>query len=238
VVEMEENLLGVKISSQTYAQLTDIIFKKIAENKKAFIVAVNPEKIMKAQNDKNLMEVLNRAHFRIPDGIGILIASRIKGGNIRKRVTGIDLMLHLCEAAAKNKRRVFLFGGKPGVAEKASESLKETFSSIQICGVLDGYTKDNQFIRDKINKANPDIIFVALGSPNQEYWIVDNMNEMSAKVFQGVGGSFDVISGRVKRAPIVYRKLGLEWLYRLVKEPVRWKRQIVLPKFLFKALKE
>ncbi|WP_258871229.1 WecB/TagA/CpsF family glycosyltransferase, partial [Halobacillus trueperi] len=104
-------------------------------------------------------------------------------------------------------------------------------------GIIDGYEKDQDHIKDTINQAKPDIVFVALGSPRQEYWIVDHMEEMDAKVFQGVGGSFDVLSGRVKRAPAVFQKVGLEWLYRLIKEPWRIKRQIKLPTFLLKVLK-
>jgi N-acetylglucosaminyldiphosphoundecaprenol N-acetyl-beta-D-mannosaminyltransferase len=146
--------------------------------------------------------------------------------------------MHLCEAFAKNNKSIFLYGGQPGVAEKACECLKILYPDINITGVLNGYEKDEQIIRSTINTANPDIVFVALGSPVQEYWIVNNMDHLSAQVFQGVGGSFDVISGRVKRAPSFFRKLGLEWLYRLLKEPVRWKRQTILPKFLIKALKE
>lgn len=208
------------------------------QDKKSFIVAINPEKIMTAQSDGKLLNVLNKADFQIPDGVGIILASILKGGKIRKRVTGIDLMLHLCEAFSKNNKSIFLYGGRPGVAEKACECLKLIFPTIKITGVLNGYEKDEQLIRSKINHANPDIVFVALGSPTQEYWIVNNMEHLNAKVFQGVGGSFDVISGRVKRAPSVFRNIGLEWLYRLLKEPVRWKRQIILPKFLIKALKE
>lgn len=235
---MKESFLGVNVCNQTYDEIAATLIERMDKKKKSFIVAINPEKIMKAQNDSNLKELLNKADFQIPDGVGIIIASKFKGGKIRERVTGIDLMLHLCETAALNQKKIFLYGGKPGIAEKASENLKSRFPGIQIVGVLDGYIKDKQFIKDQINSASPDIIFVALGSPTQEYWIVDNMKSLSVSVFQGVGGSFDVISGGVKRAPSAFRKFGLEWLYRLLKEPSRFKRQIILPKFLIKALKE
>jgi N-acetylglucosaminyldiphosphoundecaprenol N-acetyl-beta-D-mannosaminyltransferase len=235
---MKENLLGVNVSNETYEQITEKLLDRIRHNQKSFIVAINPEKIMKAQNDAQLMELLNKADFQIPDGVGILLASKLRGGKIRQRVTGIDLMMHLCKAFAKNNKSIFLYGGQPGVAEKACECLKILYPGINITGVLNGYEKDEQIVRSTINRANPDIVFVALGSPVQEYWIVNNMNHLSAQVFQGVGGSFDVISGRVKRAPSIFRRFGLEWLYRLLKEPVRWKRQTILPKFLIKALKE
>lgn len=235
---MKENLLGVNVSNETYEKITEKLLDRIRHNQKSFIVAINPEKIMKAQSDAKLMELLNKADFQIPDGVGIILASKLKGGKIRHRVTGIDLMMYLCEAFAKNNKSIFLYGGQPGVAEKACECLKILYPNINITGVLNGYEKDEQIIRSTINRANPDIVFVALGSPVQEYWIVNNMDHLSAQVFQGVGGSLDVISGRVKRAPSFFRKLGLEWLYRLLKEPVRWKRQTLLPKFLIKALKE
>ncbi|MBT2685999.1 WecB/TagA/CpsF family glycosyltransferase [Bacillus sp. ISL-37] len=235
---MKEMLLGVPVSTFTYRQLIDQLFNRMDEGKKSFIVAINPEKIMKAQKDLALLKLLNTADYQIPDGVGLIIASILKGGKLRRRVTGIDMMMTLCQAAADRNKRVFLYGGKPGVAEQAKAGLEELYPEIVITGVMDGYVKDQELITKTINEASPDIVFVALGSPTQEYWIVNNMNHLSAKVFQGVGGSFDVISGRVKRAPAFFQTIGLEWLYRLMKEPKRWKRQIILPVFLYKALKE
>lgn len=234
---MKENFLGVDVCNQTYEQIISSLLNDIENNNKSFIVAINPEKIMKAQEDPSLMELLNSADYQIPDGIGVIMASRLKGGKIRKRVTGIDMMLALCEAANNHAKKVFLYGAKPGRAEEAKQKLEERFPNLQIVGVLDGYVKDEKLIEETINQANPDIIFVAKGSPAQEYWILEHMQHLAPKVYQGVGGSFDVISGHVKRAPIAFQKLGLEWLYRLMKEPWRWKRQLILPKFLLKAIK-
>lgn len=238
VMKLKESLLGVSVSRFTYEELTQILLKNIEQHHKSFIVAINPEKIMKAQEDQSLKKLLNRADFQIPDGIGVLIASRLKGGNVRTRVTGIDLMLKLCELAHKHNKSIFLYGGKPGVAEKAKQNLMEHLSGIKIVGVMDGYEKDENIVIEKINAAKPDIIFVALGSPKQEYWIVNSVDKVSATIFQGVGGSFDVISGRVKRAPLFFQYLGLEWMYRLIKEPTRWNRQKVLPKFIYRVLRE
>ncbi|SDO57560.1 WecB/TagA/CpsF family glycosyltransferase [Halobacillus aidingensis] len=234
---MKEKFLGVDVSNYTYDQLKKNIMTDINEHRKSFIVAINPEKILQAQKDADLLHLLNTATYQIPDGVGILIASRMTGGTIRERVTGIDMLLALCEQASLHGKSVFLYGAKPGVAEKASHRLKEMYPDLKIAGIIDGYEKDQDHIKDTINQAKPDIVFVALGSPRQEYWIVDHMEEMDAKVFQGVGGSFDVLSGRVKRAPAVFQKVGLEWLYRLIKEPWRIKRQIKLPTFLLKVLK-
>ncbi|MBO8176026.1 MAG: WecB/TagA/CpsF family glycosyltransferase [Bacillus sp. (in: Bacteria)] len=235
---MKETFLGVDVSNQTYEQLTEQLFQDIAQKKKSFIVAINPEKIMKAQKDEQLRQLLNRADYQIPDGIGVVIASILKGGRIRQRVTGIDMMLKLCEESANRGKTIFLYGAKPGVAEEAKKSLEQKFPGIQIVGTMHGYEKNEEIIKDAINKANPDILFVALGSPTQEYWIVNHMNELAPSIFQGVGGSFDVISGRIKRAPILFQKLGLEWFYRLMKEPWRWRRQLILPKFIIKALRD
>ncbi|MBU8881101.1 WecB/TagA/CpsF family glycosyltransferase [Bacillus sp. FJAT-29790] len=235
---MKEKFLGVDVCKQNYEQLTSSLLNDIEQNKKSFIVAINPEKIMKAQEDQSLKELLNKADYQIPDGIGIIIASKLKGGQIRERVTGIDMMLTLCGAAASHGKKIFLYGAKPGIADKAKIKLEERFPGIQIVGVINGYEKDERLIEQTINEADPDIIFVAKGSPAQEYWILDHMNRLAPKVYQGVGGSFDVISGRINRAPELFQKLGMEWFYRLMKEPWRWKRQLLLPKFLIKVLRD
>lgn len=235
---MKETFLGVNVSTQTYEQLSQNLLNDINKNKKSFIVAINPEKIMKAQEDETLRELLNKATYQIPDGIGVILASIIKGGKIRRRVTGIDMMLKLCEVAAENDKKIFLYGAKPGIASEAKVKLEEKYPGIQIVGTLNGYEKDETVITETINSSEADIIFVALGSPTQENWIIEHMDELAPKVYQGVGGSFDVVSGRLKRAPAFFQKLGLEWLYRLIKEPWRWKRQLILPRFLIKALRE
>jgi N-acetylglucosaminyldiphosphoundecaprenol N-acetyl-beta-D-mannosaminyltransferase len=224
------------VSRDNYESLTAKLLEKINNKEKAFIVAINPEKIIKAQEDESLRQLLNRADFQIPDGIGVILASKFKGGQIRERVTGIDMMLKLCEAATKHGKRIFLYGGKPGRADDAKAKLEEMYPGIQIAGTLNGYEKDQQVVRDTINASQADIIFVALGSPAQENWIIANKEQLHPYVYQGVGGSFDVISGKIERAPESFQKLGLEWLYRLLKEPWRIKRQAVLPLFLIRAI--
>ncbi|MGF2617989.1 WecB/TagA/CpsF family glycosyltransferase [Rossellomorea vietnamensis] len=235
---MKENFLGVDVCNLTYEQITNSILKDIDQKKKSFIVAINPEKIMKAKEDEELRLLLNKADYQIPDGIGVLIASRLKGGSIRERVTGIDMMLALCKTAEENGKSIFLYGAKPGVADAAAKELRKQFPSLKIAGTLNGYEKDETVIKSTINEANPDIIFVALGSPAQENWILGNMHELVPSIYQGVGGSFDVISGRIKRAPAFYQRMGLEWFYRLLKEPSRIKRQLILPKFLIEIIKK
>ncbi|MDQ0215922.1 N-acetylglucosaminyldiphosphoundecaprenol N-acetyl-beta-D-mannosaminyltransferase [Oikeobacillus pervagus] len=235
---MKENYLGVDVCSLTYDEITSSLFHKIENSQKSFIVAINPEKIMKAQTDENLRGLLNKADYQIPDGIGVILASKIRGGNIRERVTGIDMMITLCREAEKRGKSIFLYGAKPGIADQAKIQLEKQFPKLHIAGTMHGYEKDEEVVKKTINEANPDIIFVALGSPTQEYWIIRHMDKLAPKVYQGVGGSFDVISGNLKRAPLFFQRLGLEWFYRLIKEPSRWRRQLILPKFLIKALKE
>lgn len=233
---LKESILGVDVSKETYDSLTAELFSRAKEGKKSFIVAVNPEKIIKAEQDLNLKKLINSADYQIPDGIGVLLASKLQRGQIRDRITGIDLMMRIVVESSNQEKEVFLYGGKPGVAEKAKQQLLKEYPKLKIVGVLDGYQTDDQQLIDKINKTKPTIIFVALGSPRQEEWILKNKENLNVSIFQGVGGSFDVIAGNIKRAPAFFLKFGLEWLYRLLMEPWRWKRQLAIPRFLVKVL--
>lgn len=232
----KEKILGINVIQLDYKTLVNKIDENINNREKTFIVAINPEKILMARKNKKLLNILNNADYPIPDGIGIIYASRLNKGSIKTRVTGINTMEELCSFATKKKYRVFLYGGKEEIVKKAKEQLEKTYKGINIVGYINGYETNNKEIINKINNCHPDIVFVALGSPKQEYWIYDNMEAIDAKVFQGVGGSFDVISGKTKRAPKKVQKLGLEWLFRLIKEPKRVFRQIKLIKFVFLVL--
>ncbi|WP_374149322.1 WecB/TagA/CpsF family glycosyltransferase [Priestia megaterium] len=234
---MKENILGIDVCSDTYDELAVKLLQDIDKGRKSFIVAINPEKIMKAQEDRELKSLLNQATYQIPDGIGVILASKLKKGRIRERVTGIDMMLKLCKEATNNGKRIFLYGAKPGIADEAKAKLEEMFPGILIVGTLNGYEKNEEVIERTINDSGAEIVFVALGSPAQENWIIAHKEKLNPSVYQGVGGSFDVISGRLNRAPAVFQKYGLEWLYRLLKEPWRWKRQLELPRFLLRVLR-
>lgn len=232
---MKENIRGFDVTTLGYEALKRQLLKDIDEDKKSFIVAINPEKIMHGTKDKELKELLNSATYQIPDGYGVVLLSKRQGGNIKERVTGCDLFQQLCELAALENKKVFLYGGKPGVAEKTKEILQNRYDGLNVVGVIDGYEKNQDLIIDKINKAKPDFLFVALGSPRQENWIKDNMNNLNVNIFQGVGGSFDVVSGNLERAPIWMQKIGLEWLHRVILEPKRIGRIIKLIGFLIKG---
>jgi len=235
---MKETILGVQVNTENYDELIPKVFRNIEDKKKSLVVAINPEKLMKAKEDPELKALLNRAEFQIPDGIGVIIASKLKKGSISSRITGIDMMDRVVREAARTGRAVFLYGAKPGVADKAAQQLKQTYPDLIVAGTQDGYESDSSKVLDTINKAKPDILFVAMGSPKQEQWIEQHRDNLYPMLYQGVGGSFDVLAGNVKRAPAAFQKLGAEWLYRLLKEPSRLKRQMNLPKFLFEVFKQ
>jgi N-acetylglucosaminyldiphosphoundecaprenol N-acetyl-beta-D-mannosaminyltransferase len=234
----KEKYLDVYVSTLNYDEILADIEKRMAAGEKSTIVAVNPEKLIAANKDENVKQLINSATYQIPDGIGVVLASKLKGGRITSRVTGIDMMERLIELSAKKGYRVFLYGAKEEVVKKAKENLEAKYPGLQIVGYSNGYVNDYDSLVQKINESNADILFVALGSPRQELWIKTYMNDLNVKVLQGVGGSFDVFAGHVKRAPKLFRNLGLEWFYRLVTDPKRFKRQLALPKFLWKVLWE
>jgi N-acetylglucosaminyldiphosphoundecaprenol N-acetyl-beta-D-mannosaminyltransferase len=157
-----------------------------------------------------------------------------------ERVPGADLMLTLCEMAAARKHRVFLFGARPSVVEQASAALMSRYPNLRVVGAEHGYLQDEEMPRliERINLSAADLLFVALGSPRQEQWMARYLPQLRVKICQGVGGTFDVLAGVVKRAPLAWRKAHLEWLYRLLAEPSRWKRQVALPSFAYQVVKK
>ncbi|MBD7984595.1 WecB/TagA/CpsF family glycosyltransferase [Sporosarcina sp. Sa2YVA2] len=235
---MKEQILGVNVNTENYDELIPKLFANIDTKKKSLVVAINPEKLMKAKDDPALKALLNRAEFQIPDGIGVIIASKLRKGNIESRVTGVDMMDRIVREAAKTGKSIFLYGAKPGVAEAAARKLTDTYPNLQVAGTLDGYEQDTQKVLNAINEAKPEILFVAMGSPKQELWIEQHRDNLYPTLYQGVGGSFDVLAGNIKRAPAAFQKVGAEWLYRLILEPSRLKRQMNLPKFLFEIIRQ
>ena len=233
----KESYFGVDVSPLSYEEILADVEERMKQNKKSTIIAVNPEKVMAAEKNAQLRELINNSTYGIPDGVGILLASKLKKGSITSRVTGVDMMDRLLQFAAEKGYRVFLYGAKEEVVSVAKQKIEEKYPKINISGYENGYVQDPEIVVNKINEAKADLLFVAMGSPKQELWIREHMDQVSAKVFQGVGGSFDVFAGHVKRAPAFYRKLGLEWFYRLMKEPQRFKRQLALPKFLMRVIR-
>ncbi|KIL78625.1 WecB/TagA/CpsF family glycosyltransferase [Bacillus badius] len=233
----KEQYLGVSVSPYTYEEIIADLKKRIAAGEQSTVIAVNPEKVITAGRDPLVKELINESTYQIADGIGMIIASKLKKGQLKERVTGVDMMGRLLQFAADEGHSVFFYGAKEEVVRTAKEKLEAKIPNLRVAGYANGYVQDQEALVQAIRESGATLLFVALGSPRQELWIKENRPKLpNVKVFQGVGGSFDVYSGKVKRAPAFYRKFGLEWLYRLMKEPKRLKRQMALPKFLLKIL--
>jgi N-acetylglucosaminyldiphosphoundecaprenol N-acetyl-beta-D-mannosaminyltransferase len=226
IAHPEEFILGIE--NDLYTENVKTIF------------AVNPEKIMSAQRDRELFLALKESDFLIPDGIGVVYSIRLIYGDRIPRVTGIGLMEHLLDLAMKNKYRVFLFGARPLIKKKALASILSRYPSLNIIGFQNGYIPEEEYelLVKNINASGVDILFVGLGSPKQEKWIHRYKKSLKVKLCMGIGGSLDVIAGAKPGAPPWIQNIGLEWLYRLIREPSRFKRQMVLPRFAFRVLKK
>ncbi len=212
--------------------------ERISQRRKTFCVAINPEKVYRAANDPQLRAVLDKAEIGLCDGIGIVIGARILHGRKLQRCCGCDLFFDLIAAAQKNRWRVFLLGASPESNSAAVVRLGEMYPDLQLAGHRDGYFTDSDAVVREINDSHADLLFVALGSPRQEFWIADNRHAIDAPFCMGVGGSLDVLSGSAARAPKVFRKTGTEFLFRLITNPGRWKRQLALPGFMVQVLKD
>ena len=202
----KEQYLGVNVITLNYDEIIEDIKKRMEAGLTSTIIAVNPEKVITASKDEQIKTLINDATYQIPDGVGILMASRLKGGAIQSRVTGVDMMDRLLKFASDEGKKVFMYGAKEEVVATAKAKIEEKYPSIQITGYSNGYTKDQDELVRKINESGAEIIFVALGSPRQELWIRDHMKDLNVKVYQGVGGSFDVFAGNVKTGTKLFSK--------------------------------
>lgn len=231
-------IFGVKFDNVTLDEANQKFITFMTSPRLKTIYTPNPEIVMMANEDPEFKNVLNEGDMVVPDGIGVVLASKVHHLGLKSRVPGIEvmgLMLEYCNRAGKS---IYLFGGKPGVAENAAEKILAKYPNLAIAGFRDGYFDESQELKilDEINEKKPDIVFVALGAPKQEKWIHKYKKTLNASVAMGVGGALDVWAGNVKRAPLVFRKLGLEWFYRLLKQPSRLGRMMILPKFMIKAI--
>ncbi|MHB1256310.1 MAG: WecB/TagA/CpsF family glycosyltransferase [Dethiobacteraceae bacterium] len=231
---MQEFILDIPTDAVTLAEAVAWAQEKLSQNRPHFIASVNPEICLSARRNSTLQAALLAADLRIPDGIGIVLASRLCGGQIRERVTGIDLMEELVALAAAEGKKVFLFGAAEGVAAAAASKLKERYPSLLVAGTAHGYLPQaaDEEVACDIAASGADMVFVALGSPRQELFVAKHGAASGAKLLMVVGGSFDVLSGRLKRAPLLYQRLGLEWFYRLIQQPKRILRVRIMPAFL------
>ena len=232
------NIMGVPVMSSSMDSLLNIVKYYLKDGKKHSIFTPNAEMIMAALEDKDFMEVLKSSDFNLPDGSGVVLASKIIGFPIKGKIAGVDFSSACMDLDIGRKIRIYLFGGKPGIAEAAAENLEDKHPNIEIVGMRNGYftEEDSDSIIYDINRARADFLLVALGCPKQEKWIYENISKINSKVSIGVGGSLDVFAGQVKRAPKFFIKFNLEWLYRLIKEPKRIGRMMKIPKFLIIAI--
>ena len=228
-------ILGCRLDDVDVDTATHTILKFAEERAGAQIVTLGTEMVVYAQRDDLFRALVNRCALSLCDTVGLLAAARLRGAALRERVTGVELIDHLCAAAAEAGVSVYLFGGAPGVAQGAATKLRSRYPLLGIAGTRGGYfsTDDAPAIADDIARTGAGLLFVGLGSPRQEFWIERYLSRTQCGVAVGVGGSFDVISGNVARAPEAWRRLNLEWLYRLLREPHRWRRQLALPYFVW-----
>ena len=232
-----------ELFKKLYKESAEKFYRKIRNNLKeevrTFIVTANPETFMKSETDDELNILLNdKDTILVPDGIGIVKAARMINYDVKERIAGIDIANKLLEYGNELSKSIYLFGSKQEVIDSMKEVLNGKYPNLKIVGATNGYEKDKGKVFDKIVKSDPDIVLVALGIPLQEKLIYKHLNKFDKGIFVGVGGSFDVISGHKKRAPKIFIKLNLEWLYRILKEPKRIKRFYDSNvKFLFKIKK-
>ncbi|MEG1632957.1 MAG: WecB/TagA/CpsF family glycosyltransferase [Oscillospiraceae bacterium] len=232
------DVLGVGFDDVTPDEAVARALELISARRAAYVVTPNPEIIMLARENEELCAALNAAALVLPDGVGVVKGAAILGTPLKGKVPGIDFASALMAKLAERGGSVFLFGAKPGIAETAGEKLAEKYNGLVIAGACDGYFTDDGDIKAKIRAAAPDLLLVCLGAPKQELWMRDNEGKLPVGLMAGLGGSLDVFAGAVKRAPQFWQNLGLEWFYRLLREPKRIGRVMKLPQFIFAAQAE
>ncbi|HTZ56122.1 MAG TPA: WecB/TagA/CpsF family glycosyltransferase [Candidatus Acidoferrum sp.] len=228
-------ILGCRLDLLDQNEATEAILRFARDDSGALIVTLGTEMVVYAQHDPAFRDVLNASALSLCDTVGVLTVARQGGAPLRERVTGVDLVERLCQRAAKEGLPVYFFGGAEGVAADAAAILEVRFPGLIVAGTRNGFfsSEEESAIADAIRESGARIVFVGLGSPRQELWLARNLSATGSGAGIGIGGSLDVISGRVKRAPMIWRRLGVEWLYRLVREPQRFRRQLSLPYFVW-----
>lgn len=240
------SIMNVRIDNFTMDEVLKIVEEKIDNNEQYIIYTPNTEIIMMCQKDEKFLNLMNKSDINIPDGVGLIYASKIKKHPLKEKVAGYDLSVNLLKLANDKGLKLYVVGGKPGVAEAAMKNVREEYPGIKIVGAQHGYFKGTHLgkrgheeelkVIEDINNHQPHILFVGFGAKKQEQWIEYNKDLINANVIIGNGGTLDGLAGIVKRTPDIFIKLGLEWLDRLMKDPRRIKRQIVLPVFMLKII--
>ncbi len=232
-------ILGVQVDAVTMAEAVDFAERLISARKPSTIATVNAEMLLRATYDEEFKSVLNAAELIVPDGAGTVWAARHLGYEMPERVAGYDLVQELLKIAPAKSQRIFMFGSAPGVADKAKAKAENLYRGINIVGTRNGYfqTEDEPEIIAQIKNSEPDILLAALGFPKQEMWLAAHKTELNVPVSIGVGGTFDVMAGVVRRAPRWMQRAKLEWLFRALLQPSRAGRLVALPKFVWEVHK-
>ena len=230
------NILGVHVNKYTMDDAVTKASELLESDSLSMIFTPNSEILLYASENPQFTDVLNSADMIVADGIGVVYGAKILGDPLKERVAGYDLVCNLFPVMAQKGKSVYLLGAKPGVAELAAQNLVKKYPGLVIAGTHDGYFKNDDEVIADINAAAPDFLMVCLGFPKQENWIYNNRQVLNAKLAIGAGGCLDVFAGTVKRAPEFYCNHGIEWLYRLIKQPSRFVRMLALPKFGLKVL--
>lgn len=234
------DILGVGVDVLTAREAVERLVQLWDAGGQHQVVTLNPEMIMAARGDDRLREILRQSSLVVADGIGVVWASKLLGQPLPERVAGVDLASALIAKAAEQGRTIALLGGEPGVAQKAAQRLKGRHAALRVTGAYHGYFSEAEgdALIQEIARQRVDLLLVGLGAPKQEFWIHQNLHRTGARVAIGVGGALDVYSGKVRRAPAVWQRLGLEWAYRLIQEPRRVRRMMALPRFVAAVLRQ
>ena len=232
---MRVDVLGVAFDNITMDEAADRALAMLEEDRPHLVATPNPEIVQRANQVPEFAGILAKADLVVPDGVGVIYAAKILGRPLKARVPGIDLASSLLSHIAGTGKRLFLLGAAPGVAEQAAVNLRAAYPGLVVCGVHDGYFQEDGPVAEAVRAARADLVFVCLGAPKQEKWIAANGEAAGARLYIGLGGAMDVFAGKVERAPEKFQRLGLEWFYRLAKEPSRIGRMVKLPLFLVSA---
>ncbi len=233
-------ILRGRVDKLTLANALQEIKQRVASDTFHHIVTANTLMLLEAERDPELLNILEKASLVVPESWGIAWASRQKNEPLSEYIPGIDLMMEMCKMAGQGNYSVYLLGGKPGVAQQTGEILKLVFPGLRIAGAHHGYFQSSEEpdLIAEIRSLRPDFLFVGMSVPRQEKWISKHLSYLESRCAMGVGGSFDVISGQLKRAPNWMRQMGVEWVYRTIQEPWRLKRIKGLPVFMWRVMRE